>query len=277
MWMLLSLAELSQLTVGWQTVYTCPFYALSQPAAQQSTTHNHHTTQETSCPNLCFVSSNISFGFAELVATLHVLGDKLEGNEDAEDRSKILVEYTEIMSKVAVIESAKKELCVEMDRAIEENKDKLEQEKIDFLSGAYLKRDEKVQNREPTPEPEEHEMSLFERIQDGFGSLANPNIRELHDKRKPNQMVGPVGAKRPKPSTYIPAAVQKQIPKPRKPVRRTKQYCHAECELQDGEMVGCDNDNCKNGEWFHLVCVGLSVAPPENAKWFCDQCRQRRR
>jgi hypothetical protein len=32
-------------------------------------------------------------------------------------------------------------------------------------------------------------------------------------------------------------------------------------------MVGCDNDNCKNGEWFHLGCVSLKDAPADDEKW----------
>lgn len=36
-----------------------------------------------------------------------------------------------------------------------------------------------------------------------------------------------------------------------------------------GEMIGCDNPNCKI-EWFHLNCVQLS-SPPEG-KWYCSQC-----
>ncbi|KAK3988181.1 putative transcriptional regulatory protein [Cladorrhinum sp. PSN332] len=41
-----------------------------------------------------------------------------------------------------------------------------------------------------------------------------------------------------------------------------------------GEMVACDGEGCAR-EWFHLECVGLKVAPKGNAKWYCDECKER--
>ncbi|KAK0670911.1 putative transcriptional regulatory protein [Cercophora samala] len=41
-----------------------------------------------------------------------------------------------------------------------------------------------------------------------------------------------------------------------------------------GEMVGCDGVGCTR-EWFHLECVGLKIAPKANAKWYCDECKER--
>lgn len=46
-------------------------------------------------------------------------------------------------------------------------------------------------------------------------------------------------------------------------------YCKQDC---GGEMVGCDNEDCKNGQWFHLACLKLKVAPRSN-KWYCPNCR----
>jgi len=37
-----------------------------------------------------------------------------------------------------------------------------------------------------------------------------------------------------------------------------------------GEMVGCDNPDCKI-EWFHFECVGLT-SPPKG-KWYCPDCK----
>lgn len=39
-----------------------------------------------------------------------------------------------------------------------------------------------------------------------------------------------------------------------------------------GEMVACDNELCPR-EWFHLGCTELRVAPGEEEKWFCRDCR----
>eukprot|EP00002_Diphylleia_rotans_P021213 TRINITY_DN4132_c0_g1_i3.p1 TRINITY_DN4132_c0_g1~~TRINITY_DN4132_c0_g1_i3.p1 ORF type:complete len:239 (-),score=46.32 TRINITY_DN4132_c0_g1_i3:121-837(-) len=36
-----------------------------------------------------------------------------------------------------------------------------------------------------------------------------------------------------------------------------------------GEMVGCDNNDCKV-EWFHFECVGLVSKP--KGKWYCPEC-----
>lgn len=50
-------------------------------------------------------------------------------------------------------------------------------------------------------------------------------------------------------------------------------YCYCN-EVSYGEMVGCDAENCER-EWFHLQCVGLKVAPKGNAKWYCDDCKEK--
>ena len=33
-------------------------------------------------------------------------------------------------------------------------------------------------------------------------------------------------------------------------------YCYCK-EVRGGEMVGCDNDECPHGKWFHLYCLKL--------------------
>lgn len=40
-----------------------------------------------------------------------------------------------------------------------------------------------------------------------------------------------------------------------------------------GSMVACDNPTCLH-EWFHLECVGLTEEPPENTKWYCNDCKK---
>eukprot|EP00040_Diaphanoeca_grandis_P021664 m.115661 g.115661 ORF g.115661 m.115661 type:complete len:261 (-) comp28438_c1_seq1:341-1123(-) len=46
-------------------------------------------------------------------------------------------------------------------------------------------------------------------------------------------------------------------------------YCICN-QVSYGDMVGCDNDDCKL-EWFHYPCVGLTEEP--KGKWFCPDCR----
>ncbi|CAM8911697.1 unnamed protein product [Rhodiola kirilowii] len=45
-------------------------------------------------------------------------------------------------------------------------------------------------------------------------------------------------------------------------------YCLCN-EVSYGEMVACDNPNCKI-EWFHFGCVGLKEQP--KGKWYCSDC-----
>ncbi len=45
-------------------------------------------------------------------------------------------------------------------------------------------------------------------------------------------------------------------------------YCFCQ-QGSFGNMVGCDNDNCKY-EWFHYDCVGLKE-PPKGV-WYCPDC-----
>ncbi|CAG8983364.1 hypothetical protein HYALB_00000531 [Hymenoscyphus albidus] len=48
-------------------------------------------------------------------------------------------------------------------------------------------------------------------------------------------------------------------------------YCNG---VSYGEMVACDANACAK-EWFHLECAGLKVAPKGNAKWYCNECKER--
>ncbi|CEP23593.1 YNG2 [Cyberlindnera jadinii] len=48
-------------------------------------------------------------------------------------------------------------------------------------------------------------------------------------------------------------------------------YCFCQ-RVSFGEMVGCDNDDCKY-EWFHYECVGLKEPP--KGKWYCPDCSER--
>ncbi|KAA3485482.1 PHD finger protein ING1-like [Gossypium australe] len=45
-------------------------------------------------------------------------------------------------------------------------------------------------------------------------------------------------------------------------------YCLCN-QVSYGEMVACDNPNCKI-EWFHFGCVGLKDQP--KGKWYCPDC-----
>ncbi|GJE89574.1 inhibitor of growth (ING) domain-containing protein [Phanerochaete sordida] len=49
-------------------------------------------------------------------------------------------------------------------------------------------------------------------------------------------------------------------------------YCICD-RVSFGEMIACDDENCEK-EWFHLACIGLTVAP--EGSWVCDSCQARR-
>jgi len=198
----------------------------------------------------------------DLVKRLAELGTAMEGNASVDDRRKILDEYQQCMTKISLAEHAKKDLCVDISKSIDDASEKLDQEKTDFISGAYTRKDEKWQNREPTPEPEEPD-SLFYRIQHQWGSPMHGGPSRdspVPRSRKPKR----------------PSQADKK-PKQQRKKKRTKQYCNPGCDQESGDMVGCENDDCKHGEWFHFQCVGLTAHPPENAKWFCENCRLGRR
>ena len=47
-------------------------------------------------------------------------------------------------------------------------------------------------------------------------------------------------------------------------------YCFCQRVLF-GEMIGCDNDDCKY-EWFHWSCVGITSPPKDDEVWYCPDC-----
>jgi inhibitor of growth protein 4 len=44
-------------------------------------------------------------------------------------------------------------------------------------------------------------------------------------------------------------------------------------QVSFGDMIACDNEECKGGEWFHYQCVGLSSETRFKGKWYCLTCR----
>ncbi|QBM88490.1 chromatin modification-related protein YNG2 [Metschnikowia aff. pulcherrima] len=47
-------------------------------------------------------------------------------------------------------------------------------------------------------------------------------------------------------------------------------YCFCQ-RVSFGEMIGCDNDDCKY-EWFHWECVGITSPPNDDEIWYCPDC-----
>jgi len=49
-------------------------------------------------------------------------------------------------------------------------------------------------------------------------------------------------------------------------------YCYYYVDKGD-KMVGCDNDDCENGQWFHLACLKLKN-PLRSSKWYYANCHK---
>ena len=47
-----------------------------------------------------------------------------------------------------------------------------------------------------------------------------------------------------------------------------KKYCKCNKECY-GQMIECDNINCKYGQWFHLPCVGFQEGDELPHEWYC--------
>ena len=54
-----------------------------------------------------------------------------------------------------------------------------------------------------------------------------------------------------------------------------KVYCI--CKKSDGcseIMIFCENENCQNGQWFHLTCIKMTKKQILKGAWYCSQCRK---
>eukprot|EP00262_Sarcandra_glabra_P012773 TRINITY_DN3364_c0_g1_i1.p1 TRINITY_DN3364_c0_g1~~TRINITY_DN3364_c0_g1_i1.p1 ORF type:complete len:259 (+),score=46.77 TRINITY_DN3364_c0_g1_i1:139-915(+) len=67
---------------------------------------------------------------------------------------------------------------------------------------------------------------------------------------------------------FFPAPVD--VDQPIDPNEPTYCVCH---QVSFGDMIACDNENCKGGEWFHYSCVGLTPETRFKGKWYCPTCR----
>ena len=50
-------------------------------------------------------------------------------------------------------------------------------------------------------------------------------------------------------------------------------YCICKGPDDGRRMICCDNENCSNGQWFHLKCMKLSMKKVPKGAWMCPQCR----
>ncbi|KAF5473688.1 hypothetical protein F2P56_005659 [Juglans regia] len=60
------------------------------------------------------------------------------------------------------------------------------------------------------------------------------------------------------------------VDQPIDPNEPTYCVCH---QVSFGDMIACDNENCRGGEWFHYSCVGLTPETRFKGKWYCPTCK----
>eukprot|EP00040_Diaphanoeca_grandis_P015917 m.81844 g.81844 ORF g.81844 m.81844 type:complete len:295 (-) comp25459_c0_seq1:238-1122(-) len=222
---------------------------------------------------------------------------------NAEEKSARLEQCKVAMTELRNQIHAQTAIMTTMAECIDKTGNELDKEQEDYRSGDFMIKAKKEQ--------EDYESSLREvpkrkpgpvkrvTVNPGPKKKVAPNptppvIKEEHEQPPPNKKI----KKRVKPITNkskdqinhpstntttvkpkVTAKVEPAAPPPqpkvssKKPKRMTE-YCKPDCTGMDGEMVGCDNDSCPHGEWFHLSCVGLRVSPAEDKNWYCPNCRK---
>ncbi|KAJ7074412.1 hypothetical protein C8F01DRAFT_1100433 [Mycena amicta] len=70
------------------------------------------------------------------------------------------------------------------------------------------------------------------------------------------------------------------LPRPDPPVipnpdPNERRYCYCD-QVSFGEMIACDDARCER-EWFHFSCTSLEAPPEGRKKWYCDDCKLRKK
>jgi hypothetical protein len=183
-------------------------------------------------------------------------------NVPSDEKKDKLTEIREHTLKLGKIMKAQSTISDMMGASIKSTGMELQQQRDDYKTGAYKKKEQAERERLAREEREAAERRRKEALDEERRNRPPP--QPLQQQRPPKKLK----KNRPKEKEEV-----TPIKKPKKPNNRPR-YCTPNCLHQDGEMVGCDNDNCSHGEWFHLQCVGLKVSPAEDKKWFCPTCKK---
>ncbi|GBG82274.1 hypothetical protein CBR_g34558 [Chara braunii] len=92
-----------------------------------------------------------------------------------------------------------------------------------------------------------------------------PDMRGDREREREMDMDQALGAHRRK------VQVEVEADQPVDPDEPKYCVCH---QVSFGEMIACDNEDCKGGEWFHYGCVGLSPENRYKGRWYCPECKQ---
>lgn len=120
----------------------------------------------------------------------------------------------------------------------------------------FLKKYDEELRRESVPTTESPAQNIDNSTKSGKGGESSRGGRK---KTRQAATAAAAGA-----SSTTPTTMDLDLPvDPNEPT-----YCICN-QVSFGEMVACDNPNCKI-EWFHFGCVGLKEQP--KGKWYCPDC-----
>ncbi|XP_076090454.1 uncharacterized protein LOC143062652 isoform X1 [Mytilus galloprovincialis] len=72
-------------------------------------------------------------------------------------------------------------------------------------------------------------------------------------------------------NAVVPELLTRKISSPtEKPISNDELFCICQTP-EDGNMIGCDNQNCKY-KWFHLDCIKMKRVP--KFTWYCSYCKK---
>ena len=79
----------------------------------------------------------------------------------------------------------------------------------------------------------------------------------------------PKGKRKQKGKMRKAAAEQEPLPDGMSADEHEPKFCYCG-DQSSGTMIGCDNEDCPRGGWFHFHCVGITEPP--RGKWYCRFC-----
>eukprot|EP00041_Stephanoeca_diplocostata_P002552 m.28002 g.28002 ORF g.28002 m.28002 type:complete len:257 (-) comp13508_c0_seq1:337-1107(-) len=196
-------------------------------------------------------------------------------------------ELWELCRKLMHVVQAQEETTTEMCTSISRTANELDKYRAEFESGAYLKRELLENAPPPSSAPSSTTASNSQRSKSSkktkdSTSQKGPGASSSVSSKTGNSVSSSSGTSKHGSSGNSSKSQQAkkkrrtQSKKEKKPVERP-QYCRPDCTVADGEMVGCDQSGCPHGEWFHLSCVGLKKSPGEDQKWYCPDCKRKRK
>eukprot|EP00038_Savillea_parva_P028319 m.64320 g.64320 ORF g.64320 m.64320 type:complete len:229 (-) comp8218_c1_seq1:173-859(-) len=194
--------------------------------------------------------TNQDFEAIEHVKQISATIDAAKAATNKEERDEHNQQLKEHFKKMLYRVQMQGEISTELGLRINATQRELGQERGHWESGAYVKREAEANYKllHPDPPPAPAKIEQPERT--------SSNKRPAEEPAPPSS-----------------SSKKKKSKRDKKAKVRQQQYCRWDCTMADGEMVGCDEEGCPHGEWFHLGCVGLTEPPPPDKKWYCPECR----